>query len=106
MTIYEWISLGFSFVALVVAIASWFKSNKLAKLQIQELEDKKRLKDKPKLNVAIQKTGKSSYLAVKNTGDGSDYDLNFKLIDCNEIPLMDASNTLPHSELKLCQALS
>lgn len=105
MTIYEWISLGFSFVALVVAIASWLKSNKLAKLQIQELEDKKRLKDKPKLNLAIHKTGKGRYFVVSNTGDGSAYDLNFKLIDCNDSPLMDTSSKLPHPELKPSSAI-
>lgn len=105
MTIYEWISLGFSFVALVVAIASWLKSNKLAKLQIQELEEKKLLKDKPKLNVAIHKTDKGRYFVVSNTGDGSAYDLNFKLIDCNDSPLMDTSSKLPHPELKPSSAI-
>ena len=105
MTIYEWISLGFSFVALVVAIASWLKSNKLAKLQIQELKEKKLLKDKPKLNVAIHKTDKGRYFVVSNTGDGSAYDLNFKLIDCNDSPLMDTSSKLPHPELKPSSAI-
>lgn len=100
MTIYEWVSLGFSLVALVVAIASWLKSKKLAKLQIQELEEKKRLKDKPKLNVAIRRTGKSSYFAVANTGDGSAYDLDFRLVDCDDSPIMDTSSKLPHPELK------
>lgn len=100
MTIYEWISLGFSFVALVVAIASWLKSNKLAKLQIQELEEKKQLKDKPMLNVAIHRTGKSRYFAVTNVGNGSAYDLDLKLIDCDDNPLMDIEEKLPHPELK------
>lgn len=100
MTIYEWVSLGLSSVALLVAILSWLKSNKLAKLQILELEEKKRLKGKPKLNVAIHKTGKSSYFAVANTGDGSAYDLDFKLIDCNDSPLINTTNKLPHPELK------
>ena len=100
MTGYEWVSLGISSVALVVAILSWLKSNKLAKLQIQELEEKKRLKDKPKLNVAIHRTGKSSYFAVANTGDGSAYDLDFRLVDCDDSPIMDTSSKLPHPELK------
>lgn len=105
MTGYEWVSLGISSVALVVAILSWLKSNKLAKLQIQELEEKKRLKDKPKLNVAISKLGKSSYFVVANTGGGSAYQLNVSLIDCNDNPLLDASERLPHPELKPDSAL-
>lgn len=105
MTGYEWVSLGISSVALVVAIASWLKSNKLAKLQIQELEEKKWLKDKPKLNVAIHRTGKSRYFAVANVGNGSAYDLDFRLVDCDDSPIMDTSSKLPHPELKPSSAI-
>lgn len=105
MTVYEIIATVISVIALIVAISSWLKSNKLAKLQIQEIEEKNRLKDKPKLNVAIHGSGSSGAFAISNAGEGSAYQLNLALIDCKEAPIFDTSERLPHPELKPNSAL-
>lgn len=106
MSIYETISTGVSILALVIAGLSWIKSNKLAKLQIQEIEEKNKLKNKPLLSVAMSSSYKNKYFIIVNRGGGSAFNVNIELIDCEESPFTsDFHEVMPHPELKPAQVV-
>lgn len=106
MSFYEIISTGVSFLALVIAVLSWLKSNKLAKLQIQEIEERNKLKNKPSLNIAISPCHRSNHFVIANRGEGSAFNVNLELIDCEDSPFAsDFYEIMPHPELKPAQAV-
>lgn len=106
MSAYEIVSTGISILALVVALFSWLKSNKLAKLQIKEIEEKNKLKNKPSLSIAISPTNNSKYFVIANRGEGSAFNVNLELIDCEDSPFAsDFYKIMPHPELKPTQVV-
>ena len=122
MTSYEFLTLVTAIVALIVSTISLIRSRKLAedqlklveeqlkleqvtaelsRLQIKIIAEQDSLKTKPLLNVAITKTGTSSYFVIANRGQGSALDLDMELVDCLENPLMNEVNQkLPFPKLR------
>ncbi len=115
MTMYELLTLLASIVAVVISAVSLVRTRKLAaeqlelarvtaelsRLQIKEISEQDALKTKPQLNVAITKIGNSSNFIISNTGQGSAFDLNMELIDCQDSPLLnDVNEKLPCPEMK------
>jgi len=112
---YEIISTLVSVLAIIVSTISLVRTRKLAKeqlelekvtaelsrLQIEGIEQDKAEKTKPKFNVTLSKLGKSYYFYISNTGQGTAYNVNFELVDCEDSPLTsDASEKFPHPEMK------
>ncbi len=115
MSGYEQSSLLVSVLAVVISTVSLVRTRKLAKeqlelervtaelskLQIQSLEEDRVSKTKPKFNVTLSKLGKSSFFYISNTGEGSAFDVNFELVDCDDSPLTgDFPEKFPHPEMK------
>ncbi|WP_220721339.1 hypothetical protein [Agarivorans litoreus] len=115
MSKYEIISTLVSLLAIVVSSVSLVRTRKLAKeqlelervtaelsrLQIEGIEQEKAEKIKPKFNVTLSKLGKSYYFYITNTGQGTAYDVNFELVDCEDSPLTsDVPEKFPHPEMK------
>lgn len=122
MTLYEFLTLMASVIALVVSAVSLVRSRKVAenqlkltaeqlklervtaelsRLQIQHFAEQDALKTKPLLNVAITKTGTSDHFVIANRGQGSAFDLDMELVDCLDSPLAsDASHKLPFPEMR------
>lgn len=78
---------------------------KLSSYQIKEIEEQQRLKQKPAINVRFSKLGKMSELVIANTGQGSAYDVNVELVDCEDNPLMRTQQLLPHPEIRPASTL-
>ena len=114
MTEYEILTLLTSLLAIVVSLVSLIRTREitqeqleleritaeLSKDQLKNLEDENKAKNLPKFNVTIQRLGKNSFFYVSNTGEGTAYNLNLELIDCNDNPLYDVQNKLPFPEMK------
>lgn len=115
MTSYETLSLLVSLIAIVISTASLVRTRKIAKeqveleritaelsrLQIQNIEEDRAERNKPKFNVTLTKVGKSSFFYITNTGEGAAYDVDFELIDCEDSPLTgDLKEKFPHPEMK------
>lgn len=115
MSKYEILSLLISILAVVVSAVSLVRTRKIAKeqlelekvtaelsrLQIESLSEEKSNKDKPKFNVNLTKLGKSYKFYISNTGQGSAYNVNFELVDCDDSPLCsDVQEKFPHPEMK------
>lgn len=115
MNKYEVISTLVSVLAIIVSTISLIRTRKLAKeqielekvtaklseLQIEGIEQEKAERNKPKFNVSLTKLGKSHYFYITNTGQGTAYDVNFELIDCDDSPLTnDVNHKFPHPEMK------
>ncbi len=116
MSKYEIISTLVSVLAIIVSTISLVRTRKLAKeqlelervtaelsrLQIEGIEQEKAEKTKPNFNVTLSKLGKSYYFYITNTGQGTAYNVNFELVDCEDSPLTsDVSEKFPHPEMKL-----
>jgi len=115
MSGYEQLSLLVSVLAVAISTVSLVRTRKLAKeqlelervtaelskLQIQSLEEDRVSKTKPKFNVTLSKLGQSSFFYISNTGEGSAFDVNFELVDCDDSPLIgDFPEKFPHPEMK------
>lgn len=114
MSKYETLSILVSILAVVVSLVSLTRTRKIAKeqlelekvtaklsrLQIESLNEEKSNKEKPSFNVSLTKLGKTDYCYVSNTGQGSAYNVNFELIDCEDSPLCDLEDKFPHPEMK------
>lgn len=115
MSNFETLTLLVSVLAVVISTISLVRTRKLAKeqlelervtaelsrLQIQSLEEDRESKTKPKFNVTLSKLGKSSFFYISNTGEGTAYEVNFELVDCEDSPLTsDLSEKFPHPEMK------
>ncbi|MAD45463.1 MAG: hypothetical protein CMI02_07715 [Oceanospirillaceae bacterium] len=115
MSNFETLTLLVSLLAVIISTISLVRTRKLAKeqlelervtaelsrLQIQSLEEDRESKTKPKFNVTLSKLGKSSFFYISNTGEGTAYEVNFELVDCEDSPLTsDLSEKFPHPEMK------
>jgi len=115
MSGYEQLSLLVSVLAIVISTVSLVRTRKLvkeqlelervtaelSKLQIQSLEEDRVSKTKPKFNVTLSKLGKASFFYISNTGEGSAFDVNFELVDCDDSPLTgDFPEKFPYPEMK------
>lgn len=115
MSGYEQLSFLVSVLAVVISTVSLVRTRilakeqlelervtaELSKLQIQSLEEDRVRKTKPKFNVTLSKLGKASFFYISNTGEGSAFDVNFELVDCDDSPLTgDFSEKFPHPEMK------
>lgn len=115
MSNFETLTLLVSVLAVIISTISLARTRKLAKeqlelervtaelsrLQIQSLEEDRESKTKPKFNVTLSKLGKSSFFYISNTGEGTAYEVNFELVDCEDSPLKsDLSEKFPHPEMK------
>ncbi|MCP4987535.1 MAG: hypothetical protein GY928_16210 [Colwellia sp.] len=116
MSKFEIISTLISLLAIVISSVSLVRTRKLAKeqlelekvtaelsqLQIENLAEEKANKNKPNFNVTLSKLGKSYYFYISNTGQGSAFNLNFELIDCEDSPLISSEldDKFPHPEMK------
>ncbi|UXD87658.1 hypothetical protein [Thalassolituus hydrocarboniclasticus] len=115
MSEYEILSLLISILAVVVSAVSLVRTRKIAKeqlelekvtaelsrLQIDSLNEEKSNKDKPSFNVTLTKLGKSYNFYISNTGQGSAYNVNFELVDCEDSPLCnDVEDKFPLPEMK------
>lgn len=115
MSGYEFLTLLVSVGALLVSLASMRWTHKISKeqleiervtaqlstRQLQVLEEEQKAKNMPKFQVTISKLGKSSCFYIVNIGEGSAYDVNFELIDCESSPLVsDYYEKFPHPEMK------
>lgn len=115
MSNFETLTLLVSVLAVVISTISLVRTRKLAKeqlelervtaelsrLQIQSLEEDRESKTKPKFNVTLSKLGKTSFFYISNTGEGTAYEVNFELVDCEDSPLTsDLSEKFPHPEMK------
>lgn len=115
MSSFETLTLLVSLLAVIISTISLVRTRKLAKeqlelervtaelsrLQIQSLEEDRESKTKPKFNVTLSKLGKSSFFYISNTGQGTAYEVNFELVDCEDSPLTsDLSEKFPHPEMK------
>jgi hypothetical protein len=115
MSIFETLTLLVSVLAVIISTISLVRTRQLAKeqlelervtaelsrLQIQSLEEDRESKTKPKFNVTLSKLGKSSFFYISNTGEGTAYEVNFELVDCEDSPLTsDLSEKFPHPEMK------
>lgn len=116
MSKFEILSLLISTLAAVISTVSLFRTRKLAKeqlelekvtaelskLQIESIAEEKSNKTKPKFNVNLTKLGKSYNFYISNTGEGSAYNVDFELIDCEDSPLSthELQDMFPHPEIK------
>ena len=115
MSNFETLTLLVSLLEVIISTISLVRTRKLAKeqlelervtaelsrLQIQSLEEDRESKTKPKFNVTLSKLGKSSFFYISNTGEGTAYEVNFELVDCEDSPLTsDLSEKFPHPEMK------
>jgi hypothetical protein len=115
MSGYETLTLLVSIIAVIISSVSLVRTRKLAReqlelervtaelsrLQIQTLEESRENKTKPKFNVTLSKLGQSSFFYISNTGEGTAYDVNFELVDCDDSPLTgDLPEKFPHPEMK------
>ncbi|TCK08643.1 hypothetical protein [Marinobacterium mangrovicola] len=116
MSKFEILSLIISTLAAVISCVSLVRTRKLAKeqlelervtaelsrLQIESIAEEKSDKTKPKFNVNLTKFGKSYNFYISNTGQGSAYNVDFELIDCNDSPLSthELQDMFPHQEMK------
>lgn len=115
MNKYEVLSLLVSMLAVLISAVSLVRTRKIAKeqlelekvtaelsgLQIESLNEEKSNKLKPNFNVTLSKLGTSYFFYISNTGQGSAYDVNFELIDCEDSPLTsDINEKFPHPEMK------
>ena len=101
MSKFEILSLLISSLAVMISTVSLMRTRKLAneqlelekvtaelsRLQIERIAEEKSNKSKPKFNVNLTKLGKSYSFYISNTGQGSAYNVNFELIDCEDSPL-------------------
>lgn len=116
MSKFEILSLLISTLAAVISCVSLVRTRKLAKeqlelervtaelsrLQIESIAEEKSDKTKPKFNVNLTKFGKSYNFYISNTGQGSAYNVDLELIDCNDSPLSthELQDMFPHQEMK------
>lgn len=116
MSKFEILSLLISSLAVMISTVSLMRTRKLAneqlelekvtaelsRLQIERIAEEKSNKSKPKFNVNLTKLGKSYSFYISNTGQGSAYNVNFELIDCEDSPLSlhDLQDKFPHQEIK------
>lgn len=115
MSEYEIISSVVSLLAIIISFVSLARTRKLAKeqleleritaelskLQIENIKQQKAEITKPKFNVSLNKLGTSYYFYISNTGQGSAFNVNFELVDCECSPLVsDADEKFPHPEMK------
>ncbi|MDO2950417.1 hypothetical protein M8828_18870, partial [Aeromonas simiae] len=101
MSKFEILSLLISTLAAVISCVSLVRTRKLAKeqlelervtaelsrLQIESIAEEKADKTKQKFNVNLTKLGNPYSFYISNTGQGSAYNVDFELIDCNDRPL-------------------
>ena len=116
MSKFEVLSLIISILAVGISTISLMRTRELAKeqleleritaelsrLQIESLAEEKINKTKPKFNVSLTKMGKSYSFYISNTGQGSAYNVNFELIDCEDSPLFTSEliDMFPYQEMK------
>ncbi|WP_286739690.1 hypothetical protein [Psychrobacter sp. UBA3068] len=116
MSKFEVLSLIISILAAIISTISLVRTRELAKeqlelekvtaelsrLQIESITEQKTEKTKPKFNVSLTKLGKTYNFYISNTGQGSAYNVNFELIDCEDSPLFDSelSEMFPYQEMK------
>lgn len=116
MSKFEILSLLVSALAAIISTVSLLRTRKLAKeqleleritaelsrLQIESIAEEKSNRTKPKFNVNLTKLGKSYNFYISNTGQGSAYNVNFELVDCEDSPLSshDIRDKFPHQEIK------
>ena len=115
MSKYEILSTLLSLLAIFVSTVSLARTRNLAReqlelekvtaelsrLQIENIEQEKADKTRPKFSVTLSKLGKSYYFYITNTGQGTAYDVNFELVNCEDSPLTgDALKKLPHPEMR------
>jgi len=114
MSLFETLTLLISVLAIVVSTVSLVRTRKISEEQlkleritaelsahqIKEIEEQKSLKNKAGMNVRINKLGDVSEFVIANNGQGSAYDVDFELVDCDDNPLYDAQYKLPHQVLK------
>ena len=116
MSKFEVLSLIISILAVGISTISLVRTRSLAKeqlelervtaelsrLQIESITEQKKDKAKPKFNVSLTKLGKSYNFYISNTGQGSAYNVNFELIDCEDSPLFTSEliDIFPYQEMK------
>ncbi|MBH0006210.1 hypothetical protein [Psychrobacter sp. SWN149] len=116
MSKFEVLSLIISILAAIISTISLVRTRELAKeqlelekvtaelsrLQIESITEQKTEKTKPKFNVSLTKLGKAYNFYISNTGQGSGYNVNFELIDCEDSPLFTSElmEIFPYQEMK------
>lgn len=123
MSDFEALSLIISSLAVLISIISLIRTKKLAeeqiklaeeqlelekftaelsKLQIENIAVEKANKTKPKFNVSLTKISKSYNFYISNTGQGSAYNVNFELVNCENSPLFTSEllAIFPYQEMK------
>ena len=116
MSKFEVLSLIISILAAIISTISLVRTRELAKeqlelekvtaelsrLQIESITEQKTEKTKPKFNVKLIKLGEIYKFFISNKGQGSAYNVNFELIDCEDSPLFDSELTeiFPYQEMK------
>ncbi|WLP93867.1 hypothetical protein [Psychrobacter sp. M13] len=116
MSKFEVLSIIISILAVGISTISLVRTRKLAKeqleleritaelsrLQIESIAEEKTNKTKPKFNVSLTKMGKSYNFYISNTGQGSAYNVNFELIDCEDSPLFNSEliDMFPYQEMR------
>lgn len=116
MTSVEILTLSISALAVIVSVVSLIRIRKteeeqkelrkitteLSELQIKVLEEDNKNKTKPKFNVTLTKIGKNYKFYISNTGEGSAYNVNIELMNCEDSPLVssDVNEKFPHPEIK------
>ena len=116
MSAFEVLSLVTSILAVVLSTISLMRTRELAKeqlelekvtaelskLQIESITEQKTNQTKPKFNVSLTKLGKAYNFYISNTGQGSAYNVNFELIDCEDSPLFTSEliDIFPYQEMK------
>ncbi|WP_103894669.1 hypothetical protein [Pseudomonas sp. NFACC36] len=114
MNFYESLTLLVSCLAIIISTVSLVRTRKISEeqlklervtaelsaYQIKEIEEQNSLKDKPVINVRLNRMGDNSELVIANTGQGFAYDIDVELVNCSENPLYDAQYKLPCPELR------
>lgn len=116
MSNFEALSLVISSLAVLISIISLIRTKKLAeeqlelekvtaelsRLQIENIAVERADKTKPKFNVSLIKIGKSHNFYISNTGQGSAYNINFELVNCEDSPLFTSEllDIFPYQEMK------
>ena len=116
MSKFEVLSLTISIIAAIISTISLVRTRELAKeqlelekvtaelsrLQIESITEQKTDKTKPKFNVSLTKLGKTYNFYITNIGQGSAYNVNFDLIDCEDSPLFASElvDIFPYQEMK------
>lgn len=116
MSAFEVLSLVTSILAVVLSTISLMRTRELAKeqlelekvtaelskLQIESITEQKTNQTKPKFNVSLTKLGKAYNFYISNTGQGSAYNVNFELIDCEDSPLFNSEliDMFPYQEMR------